>query len=108
MGVSIDEDIGQMAGAIWHALNTHGELPLAQLKKLKEGKAPIFDCRAHLYGVASSVRLIFTEPSSRRTKTHCWRSSPPNGCDVLHFIIEQSLPKCVNHVPPPMRDLANR
>ena len=43
MGVSIDEDIGQMAGAIWHALNTPGELPLAQLKKLTEGKAPIFD-----------------------------------------------------------------
>jgi hypothetical protein len=34
MGVSIDEDIGQMAGAIWRALNTHGELSLAQLKKL--------------------------------------------------------------------------
>ncbi len=38
MGVTIEEDIGQMGGAIWYALNTHGELSLAQLKKLVEGK----------------------------------------------------------------------
>jgi hypothetical protein len=43
MGITIDEDIGQMAGAIWHALNTRGELSLAQLKKLVEGKGPVFD-----------------------------------------------------------------
>ena len=43
MGVAIEEDIGQMAGAIWSVLNTHGELSLAQLKKLVEGKGPIFD-----------------------------------------------------------------
>jgi hypothetical protein len=43
MGVTIEEDIGQMGGAIWYALNTHGELSLAQLKKAVEGKAPIFD-----------------------------------------------------------------
>ena len=34
MGNTIEEDIGQVAGPIWHALNTHGELSLAQLKKL--------------------------------------------------------------------------
>ena len=43
MGVTIEEDIGQMGGAIWYALNTHGELSLAQLKKLVEGKGPIFE-----------------------------------------------------------------
>ena len=43
MGLTIEEDIGQMAGAIWYALNTHGELSLAQLKKLVEGKGPIFE-----------------------------------------------------------------
>ncbi|PYV97138.1 MAG: hypothetical protein DMG89_15555 [Acidobacteria bacterium] len=32
-----------MAGAIWHALTTHRELSLAQLKKLVEAKSPIFD-----------------------------------------------------------------
>ena len=43
MGLTIEEDIGQMAGAIWYALNTHGEVSLAQLKKLVEGKGSIFD-----------------------------------------------------------------
>ena len=39
----MEEDIGQMAGAIWYALKTHGELSLAQLKKLVEAKGPIFE-----------------------------------------------------------------
>jgi Winged helix-turn-helix domain (DUF2582) len=43
MGNTIEGDIGQVAGAIWHALNTHGELSLAQLKKLVEEKGPIFE-----------------------------------------------------------------
>jgi hypothetical protein len=43
MKVALDEDIGQMAGAIWHALNTHGELSLVRLKNLVEGKGVIFD-----------------------------------------------------------------
>jgi Winged helix-turn-helix domain (DUF2582) len=43
MGNTIEGNIGQVAGAIWHALNTHGELSLAQLKKLVEGKGPIFE-----------------------------------------------------------------
>jgi hypothetical protein len=33
MGVTIEEDIGQMAGAIWYGLNTHCVLSRAQLKK---------------------------------------------------------------------------
>ncbi len=37
------EDIGQMAGAIWHILNTRGELPLARLKKEVNVKGPMFD-----------------------------------------------------------------
>jgi hypothetical protein len=43
VGPTIEEDIGQMAGAIWYALNTHGELSLARLKKLVEGKGPMFE-----------------------------------------------------------------
>jgi hypothetical protein len=38
MGITIEEDIGQMAGAIWYALNTHGEISLGQLKKLVGGR----------------------------------------------------------------------
>jgi len=37
------EDIGQMAGAIWHALSTRGERSLAQLKKEVSGRGPLFD-----------------------------------------------------------------
>jgi len=37
------EDIGQMAGAVWHALNTRGELSLAQLKKEVNANGPMFD-----------------------------------------------------------------
>jgi CheY-like chemotaxis protein len=37
------KDIGQMAGAIWHALNARGERSLAQLKKQVNAKGPLFD-----------------------------------------------------------------
>ena len=43
MGITIEEDIGQMAGAIGYALNTHGEISLGQLKKLVEGSGSIFE-----------------------------------------------------------------
>jgi hypothetical protein len=43
MKVAPEEDICQMAGAMRHALNTHGELSILQLKKLVEGKSPKFD-----------------------------------------------------------------
>ncbi len=39
----MQEEIGTVAGAIWQALKTKGELPLAQLKKEVKGKPPIFD-----------------------------------------------------------------
>ncbi len=39
----MQEEIGTIAGTIWNALNSKGELPLAQLKKRVHGKSPIFD-----------------------------------------------------------------
>jgi hypothetical protein len=39
----MNDEIGQMAGAIWHALNTQGELAIPRLNKLVKGKAPVFD-----------------------------------------------------------------
>jgi hypothetical protein len=39
----MQEEIGTTAGAVWQALNTRGELTLAQLKKEVKGKPPIFD-----------------------------------------------------------------
>ena len=39
----MQEEIGMIAGTIWNALNSKGELPLAQLKKRVHGKSPVFD-----------------------------------------------------------------
>jgi len=39
----MQEEIGITAGAIWHALDTEGEVSLAQLKKEVNGKTPVFD-----------------------------------------------------------------
>jgi hypothetical protein len=39
----MQEDIGQMAGAIRHVLNTRGDHSLAQLKKEVNAKSPMFD-----------------------------------------------------------------
>jgi winged helix-turn-helix protein DUF2582 len=37
------EEIGTLAGMIWHALNDKGELSLAQLKRDVNAKTPLFD-----------------------------------------------------------------
>ena len=37
------EEIGSIAGMIWHALDAKGDLSLAQLKKEVNGKTPVFD-----------------------------------------------------------------
>jgi len=39
----MQEEIGTAAGSIWQALNTRGELSLAQLKKEVKAKTPLFD-----------------------------------------------------------------
>jgi Winged helix-turn-helix domain (DUF2582) len=37
------EEIGMMAGAIWQALETNGEITLAKLKKDLNAASPLFD-----------------------------------------------------------------
>ena len=39
----MNEEIGTMAGAIWHALEANGEMTLAKLKKELNTTSPIFD-----------------------------------------------------------------
>ncbi len=39
----MSEEIGTMAGAIWHALETNGEMTLAKLKKQLNAASPLFD-----------------------------------------------------------------
>jgi hypothetical protein len=41
--LAMQEEIGTVAGAIWQALDSKGELALARLKKEVNGKVPIFD-----------------------------------------------------------------
>lgn len=42
-GGAMQREIGTIAGLIWNALNTKGELSLAQLKTAVGCKTPIFD-----------------------------------------------------------------
>jgi winged helix-turn-helix protein DUF2582 len=39
----MQQEIGTIAGMIWHALDAKGELSLAQLKRELNGKTPLFD-----------------------------------------------------------------
>jgi len=39
----MNEEIGSMAGAIWQALDTQGEVSLPQLKEAVQGRSPLFD-----------------------------------------------------------------
>jgi hypothetical protein len=39
----MNEEIGKVAGAIWHALDASGEMTIARLKKEVEAEAPYFD-----------------------------------------------------------------
>ena len=56
-----------MAGAIWHGLNTHGEVSIAQLKKLVEGKAPLFDWA--IGWLAREDKIVITLSSERVRNT---------------------------------------
>ncbi len=39
----MSEEIGTMAGAIWHTLEANGEMTLAKLKKDLKAGSPLFD-----------------------------------------------------------------
>jgi winged helix-turn-helix protein DUF2582 len=39
----MSEEIGTMAGAIWHTLEANGEMTLANLKKELKAASPLFD-----------------------------------------------------------------
>jgi len=42
-GITIEEEIGRTAGAVWDALNTRSEQSLSELKIAVKGKEPTFD-----------------------------------------------------------------
>ena len=39
----MSEEIGTMAGAIWHTLEANGEMTMAKLKKDVKATSPLFD-----------------------------------------------------------------
>jgi hypothetical protein len=39
----MSEEIGTMAGAVWHKLETEGEMTLTKLKKELQAGSPLFD-----------------------------------------------------------------
>jgi hypothetical protein len=39
----MSEEIGTMAGAIWHTLEANGEMPLAKLKKELKARSPLLE-----------------------------------------------------------------
>jgi hypothetical protein len=39
----MNEEIGAVAGAIWHSLDVSGEMTLAKLKKEVKAESPFFD-----------------------------------------------------------------
>jgi hypothetical protein len=39
----MNEEIGAVAGAVWHALDANGEITLAKLKKEVMADGPLFD-----------------------------------------------------------------
>ena len=39
----MSEEIGTMAGVIWHTLETNGEMTVAKLKKELKAPSPVFD-----------------------------------------------------------------
>lgn len=41
--MEMTEEIGVVAGAIWHALDANGEMALAKLKKEVKAEGPLFD-----------------------------------------------------------------
>ena len=59
------EDIGQMAGAVWHALNTRGELSLARLKKEVNASGPLFDWA--IGWLAREDKIVITSKKSSFT-----------------------------------------
>jgi len=63
----MSEEIGTMAGAIWHQLETKGEMTLPKLKKELKAASPIFDWA--IGWLAREDKIILT--TEKRTTHIC-------------------------------------
>jgi len=61
----MNEEIGTMAGAIWHALEINGELTLSKLKKELNAGSPLFDWAIGWLAREDKIMLITEKRSTR-------------------------------------------
>jgi Winged helix-turn-helix domain (DUF2582) len=61
----MSEEIGTMAGAIWHALEANGEMTLAKLKKELKATSPLFDWAIGWLAREDKIMLTVEQRSAR-------------------------------------------
>jgi hypothetical protein len=59
------EEIGIVAGAIWHALDANGEMMLAKLKKEVKAEGPIFDWAVGWLAREDKIEMVREKKSYR-------------------------------------------
>ena len=63
--MEMNQEIGTVAGAMWHALHAKGEMTLAKLKKEVGGKSPIFECAIGWLAREDKILLVRDKQSYR-------------------------------------------
>ena len=61
----MSEEIGTMAGAIWHTLEANGEMTLAKLKKELKAGSPLFDWAIGWLAREDKIMLTAEKRSTR-------------------------------------------
>lgn len=67
----MNEEIGTIAGAIWHALEANGEMKLASLKKELKAASPLFDWASGWLAREDKIELA-TEKRTARVHRKVW------------------------------------
>ena len=67
----MSEEIGTMAGAIWHALEANGEMTMAKLKKEVKAPSPLFDWAIGWLAREGKI-ILTTEKRTIRVCLHGW------------------------------------
>ena len=61
----MSEEIGTMAGVIWHTLETNGEMTVAKLKKELKATSPVFDWAIGWLAREDKIMLTMEKRSTR-------------------------------------------
>ena len=61
----MSEEIGTMAGVIWHSLEANGEMTLATLKKELKATSPLFDWAIGWLAREDKIKLTMEKRSTR-------------------------------------------